>query len=81
MEIDVHPVFDQMPTGPFDDPGGNRESLRQGLVVLQALLVVVDVVCGFVCRFALALAELLAGGGAAKAGGGRCGSTAGAYGG
>jgi hypothetical protein len=43
---DVHPVIDQMPTGPFDDAGGNRQSQCKRRVVLQPLQVVVDVVGG-----------------------------------
>jgi len=56
-----------MPARPFDDPGGDRQSVPQGAGVLESLLVVVDVVGGLVDGFARVLAQLLARGGAAQA--------------
>ena len=55
-----------MATGPFDDPRGDRQSLGQGLVISQPLLIVFEVVGGLVHRLTLALAQWLAGGGPAQ---------------
>ncbi len=55
-----------MPGCPFDDPGGDRQSVRQDAIVLESFAVVVDVVGGFVDGFARALVELLAGRGTAS---------------
>jgi hypothetical protein len=63
---DVHGVLDQMPAGPFDHTGGDRQALGQSLVVAQSLPVVLDVVGGLVHRLALALAQLFAGSGTAQ---------------
>ena len=45
---DIHPVFHEMPAGPFDDAGGDRQAGGQGLVILEKRLVMQQVVCTLV---------------------------------
>src|SRR5512142_3250472 len=45
---DVEAVFDQVPAGTFDDPGGDRPSLREGGRVVQPGLMVAQVADGLI---------------------------------
>ncbi len=42
-----------MPVGPFDDLGGDQQSVPQGAIVLESLLIVGDLAGGFAHAFTL----------------------------
>jgi hypothetical protein len=55
---DSHPIFDQVTAGPFDDTGGDGESLGQRIVIVQHISVLEQIIRAGIDRLALIGGEL-----------------------